>query len=815
MTRNANARVPAPPVLQSLARDAGTRISPTWPLDQMIAVNPWWEMRDQSYAEVAARVALLGHAHGHMPRSWFREQYRKHIHDAHLALAVAEQSEHTLADLLSWLDGDEHLPQWRNFSDQIDSARDLERHVSWHDEIVHQISQFCASFYSGGSPLPSEPDRSLYEAWLDSVRHDRGIEIMMGEKGLHRCFEELPASADALLEEAAAELKIDSSLAADYFHALLLDVNGWASWVGYLRWQSRLAGGDEDAMPQLLAVRLAWELVLWRHFHRNSPESVELQRRSWHQQLARLPELLDGYRDLQRPALLWQRAAEIAFQASLHRELHKPVPAPPVQPLRPVLQAVLCIDVRSEVYRRALEAQHPDIQTLGFAGFFGLPIDYAPRGGSYRRPQLPGLLSPAITVSEAATDDEAQAALFNRRARWSALSKKAPASFGYVESLGISYAITLLRESLLGGAPRHPVNHACGTHKHKHFVLESAEGPLDAAAQAGLVAGVLGAMTLRSNFAPVVLLVGHGSSTRNNPQAAGLDCGACCGQTGEINVRVLAQVLNDPAVRQELETSHSISIPEDTRFVPALHDTTTDDLRCLTDLPDDAGPVEQWLNDAGAAARRERAGKLGITRPDCDNAVRARSRDWSQTRPEWGLANNACFVVAPRSRTRHLNFRGRSFLHDYRWSDDRDAGYPVLELILTAPMVVTNWINTQYNLSVIDNETYGSGNKVLHNVVGGNLGVFEGNGGDLRIGLSMQSLHDGQRWMHDPLRLSVYIAAPAAAIAEIAQRHEVVRQLIDNDWLYLFRLDDDPQVIERYYQGAWTAVPAAQAPAGA
>ena len=130
---------------------------------------------------------------------------------------------------------------------------------------------------------------------------------------------------------------------------------------------------------------------------------------------------------------------------------------------------------------------------------------------------------------------------------------------------------------------------------------------------------------------------------------------------------------------------------------------------------------------------------------------------------------------------------------------------------MTAPMLVTHWINMQYNLSVIDNERYGSGNKVLHNVVGGNLGVFEGNGGDLRIGLPMQSLHDGERWMHETLRLSVYIDAPAEAIAAIAARHEVVRQLIDNDWLYLFRIDDTANAIERLYGGQWQRVAAAAA----
>ena len=55
--------------------------------------------------------------------------------------------------------------------------------------------------------------------------------------------------------------------------------------------------------------------------------------------------------------------------------------------------------------------------------------------------------------------------------------------------------------------------------------------------------------------------------------------------------------------------------------------------------------------------------------------------------------------------------------------------------------------------SVADNRRFGSGNKVLHNIVGGAIGVLEGNGGDLRVGLPMQSLHNGRAWMHEPLRL--------------------------------------------------------------
>jgi hypothetical protein len=132
----------------------------------------------------------------------------------------------------------------------------------------------------------------------------------------------------------------------------------------------------------------------------------------------------------------------------------------------------------------------------------------------------------------------------------------------------------------------------------------------------------------------------------------------------------------------------------------------------------------------------------------------------------------------------------------------------VLTLIMTAPMVVTNWINLQYHASTVDNRRYGSGNKVLHNVVGGHLGVFEGNGGDLRIGLPMQSLHDGHKLRHTPLRLSVFIEAPREAIDTVMARHAVVRQLVGNGWLHLLRIDPQTNAVEQHRAGGWVVVAA-------
>ena len=186
-----------------------------------------------------------------------------------------------------------------------------------------------------------------------------------------------------------------------------------------------------------------------------------------------------------------------------------------------------------------------------------------------------------------------------------------------------------------------------------------------------------------------------------------------------------------------------------------------------------------------------------------------RANDWAQVRPEWGLANNAALIVAPRERIRHLDLEGRAFLHEYRAADDE--GFHVLEQILTAPMVVAHWINAQYYFSTVDPERYGSGNKLLHNVVGGHIGVFEGNGGDLRVGLPLQSLHDGERWRHTPLRLSVFVEAPREAIDRVIGQHAAVRSLVANGWLTLLQIDSAARAIHARRRGRWHRIDAGEA----
>ena len=782
---------------------ACSKVAPSWPLDQNIAVNPFWNMRSETFEHVAVNLSVLGKVNTLMPVSYYMAQYQKgEINEQHLKLAAQDLGlKYINKNVLSIVNKQSNLSHWHNISDLLDAQR--ENKVAWRDEITHQISQFCAAYFQYDGPLKpihAKHQQGFYQTWLNMIQRDKGIAILMGEPKLNQYFMSLPNDPGDLFAHAIKELNLADDTLEHYMQSLLLEVNGWASWIVFknLYQQNQMS---DASLYDFLAIRLAWELVLWRYHNECSVGDSRRLNYQWAQEKALLPRVIEQHKQAQESLWVWQKAMEIAYQMSLAEKL-KSVVVSDIDQRDIQVQAVFCIDVRSEIIRRAFESQSSKIQTFGFAGFFGMPINYAQQGGDRTRPQLPGLIQAPFTVEEDAYNIDVKqaqnATRFNRNARLQNWSQQTSSTFSMVEAGGLLYGLKLIKNTLF---PNQTIKEKGEFDASQYWSLKQGHRPITFTQKCGLISSALKSMGLIDGFAPTILVVGHESQGVNNPHQHSLNCGACGGQSGELNARIFCQLANDEKIRIALK-EQGINIPDKTVFLPAVHNTTTDRVQVVNDAVMDDELVT-WLNTAQQAAQKERARKLGLSVSDeqLSTNIIHRSQDWSQVRPEWGLANNASFIIAPRSLTTSLNLEGRAFLHDYNAS--KDEGFRVLNSIMTAPMVVTNWINMQYNASVMDNAKYGSGNKVLHNVVGGNIGVFEGNGGDLRIGLSKQSIHDGEKWMHQPLRLSVFIAAPRDQIEKIINANESIQSLVNNGWLYILQLDANTLDVQRYCHQNW------------
>ena len=308
-------------------------------------------------------------------------------------------------------------------------------------------------------------------------------------------------------------------------------------------------------------------------------------------------------------------------------------------------------------------------------------------------------------------------------------------------------------------------------------------------------------------FAPLVVFVGHGSHSANNPYSSSLDCGACAARPGRHNARTLAQLANLPEVRKALEIKHAIHIPDSTIFIGAEHNTTTDEISLFdAQVPSTHHKELSQLKLDLSKAQQSAALEKGINTKDAVLALQQKASDWSETRPEWGLAGNAGFIIGPRRLSKNSVLNGRCFLHSYDWEQD-DSG-KALEGIMQGPLVVTQWINNHYYFSAVDNDAFGGGSKITHNVTG-KFGVVQGNGGDLKIGLPLQSIYQSDSELyHQPLRLSALIQAPIQRIEDILSRNTHIKSLLDNEWIYLMVMDPmEDNKIKRYKKSMhWEAV---------
>jgi uncharacterized protein YbcC (UPF0753/DUF2309 family) len=752
------------PILESVLE----RIPPLWSLSDYVAVNPFLGYTERPITEAAREISDALGASVLPPVTFFRTRWKAGEFDPfHVTRAAARLGADANQSLRML---DPSMPpsvrpasQIATFAERYDETHGTQ----WELFVRTSIARYCAVFAdAGGGSWHLDFEGGLWSTWQEAAAVDRAPDLT-GLAGYRDHVASLPASARKTIDAILEQTTIPLDDLETYLYRLMGGLFGWASYFRRDSW--RRHGATQGPLFDLLAIRLAAD-----SFFAGAVGTPVVASRS--------------HVEDESARLVLQEALEDAYVQSIAGGLARETAS--VSCDRDSVQAVFCIDVRSEVLRRHLESLAPSIRTLGFAGFFGVSL--AVNGESAR---CPVLLDPSLGVNV----DAAEAA-------WKLSLKKfqgmPPSAFAFVEVAGLAYAAKMLKDTCVGDRTADPEAHAA-------FDTPG----LDHASRVATAAGILKNMSIGKDLARIVLLCGHHGRSANNPHAAGLDCGACGGHGGAINARVAVAILNDPNVRAAL-SERGTHVPEDTLFVAGVHDTSTDIVSILDNdrIPAshaaDVTQLQSWLKAAGEKARAERAASLAIPAAEPHWLMRLldrRARHWAEVRPEWALARNAAFIAARRHRTRGLDLAGRAFLHEYDAAADADAS--VLTLILTAPMVVASWINLQYFASTVDNDIFGSGTKTIHNRVG-RLGVVLGNGGDLRTGLAIQSVHAaGGGWFHEPLRLQVIVEAPREKIDAVLDQHSAVLALVKNGWVRLFSLDGEtPTLWLKRGDGPWEAV---------
>lgn len=737
------------------------------------------------------------------------------------------------------------------------------------DAIVHpELVRLCAGFLDQGQARDVLPGRergflravaALYAA---GARGPRGAES--GTAAL-AALDASPREANAVIRDVLDSLGVRGDAVEEYVVSTLLALPGWAGMFSRLeRHPEERVDEVAPALAEFLAVRLLLDAAAARSLATAAalpvawPELRDRQPRErprtalpaavvlWTLSraaglapaaLASLPDAALAATwsewDACPPMLrrqLWQEAYERQYRRQTLDALaaHRRAGLAPAIPSRRLAQVVFCIDEREESIRRAIEEQGPQYETFGAAGFFGVAIDYQGLYDPVPAAHCPVVVVPAHEVHEAPAPGTESS--HERRRRWRAgwnafermLGRESRTLAG---GAGLSFVLGPLAGVAAAGrvvAPRGslrlrerfterfaPRPHTRLSALRDEWVKRQSQRgkPVGFSLDESVdrVQGVLKSIGLTRDFAPLIVVLGHGSTSLNNPHESAHDCGACGGRRGGANARLFAELANRRDVRDALR-ARGITVPDDTVFVGGLHDTADDriqlfDLGAIPATHDERfETVCVMLEQARRESARERARRfddapLGISAVEALHHVEARASHLAQPRPEYGHCTNAIAVVGRRRLTRGLHLDRRPFLISYDPTQDEEER--ILERILAAVGPVGAGISLEYYFSSVDNTRFGCGTKLPHNVTG-LLGVMAGHQGDLQTGLPLQMVE-----LHEPMRLLLIVEATPAALLTVAGRQAEVAELVVNEWVQLVSVDPGTGAMQVFRAGAF------------
>ncbi|WAC12368.1 YbcC family protein [Dyadobacter pollutisoli] len=470
-------------------------------------------------------------------------------------------------------------------------------------------------------------------------------------------------------------------------------------------------------------------------------------------------------------------------------------------------QAIFCIDDREGSLRRCLEEFDPQCETFGTPGFFGVEFYYQPEEGKFYTKVCPAPVTPKYLIKEiGSTTKRTQDAHFSKHSHsfrsgwlvsktlgfWSAFKLAAhifrpsvtPAAASYLKHMDRFSKLTIENKSLDDRENGLQIG----------FTIEE---------MADRVESVLKSIGLVKNFAPIVYVIGHGSSSVNNPHYAAYDCAACAGRAGSVNSRVLSYMANSDSVRTILH-SRGITIPPETQFVGGLHDTTRDEVvfydeTSLSPANHEGHKINEAVlmkaldYNAKERSRRFEFIDTSLSPQKIHCKMRLRSLSLFEPRPELNHATNALCIIGRRNLTKNLFLDRRAFMNSYDYSIDPEGNYLFNVLKTAAP--VCGGINLEYFFSRVDNHKLGAGTKLAHNVMG-LFGVANGIDGDLRPGLPSEMIE-----IHDPVRLLFIVEQFPEVILNVIQRLYAVYEWFINEWIHLVAANPETHELSVFKNG--------------
>jgi hypothetical protein len=501
----------------------------------------------------------------------------------------------------------------------------------------------------------------------------------------------------------------------------------------------------------------------------------------------------------------WQEALELSYFDEVLLGVKSTVDHEEKE-VAPTFQAFFCIDDREESIRRNIELIDSNCETFGTPAHYNLPIFYNPAGGKFNTQVCPGSLSPEhIIVDDRGSEEHKKELHFHQS------SHKWFSGWMIAQTMGFWSAFKLFLNIFKPTvSPGHSSSFEHMSHK-SNLIIENVDGKKVDGLKVGftieemcqVVYSELKRSGLSKNFAPLIYLFGHGGSSTNNPYYAGYNCGACSGRPSSLNARVFASMANHIEVRAFLMRK-GINVPEASQFVGGLHDTTRDefafyDLELLNEQNsklhnDNLKTFEMGLeNNAKERARQFISININQSASKVHSEVKKRSVALFEPRPELNHSNNCLCIVGNRELTKKIFLDQRAFLNSYDWKTDHKGDS--LLAILNAATPVCGGINLEYYFSRVDNENFGAGSKLPHNVVG-LFGVANGIEGDLRTGLPIQMVE-----VHDPLRLMMIVEQKASIVLDVIQRNSGTLQWYKNEWVKLAVIDPETKQVLIYRKG--------------